>query len=308
MSVSVIVPTYNRAEILRKVLRGYAEQGGDHQLLEVLIVDDGSKDHTSVVVEDFARSFPFPLRYLRQENSGLAAARNHGFRETAGDLILFGDDDIIPSRNLVAEHVASHRRFPEENVGILGYVDWAPELHPTPFMVWSNLYGAQFNFGRFRPGMEIDFWHAYFCNTSVKSSFLRKNELFDETFRRYGWEDIELSYRLYQKGYRVRYSQEAFGYHYKYERFQDTLGRVLELNRSSAVFKSTEAGKCLFEQINRQLNQSNQRNTFARTLLRPFKKLIMPLFPYLFDTHIPFPARVYEYVFYDYVWRNSPAS
>jgi len=307
MSVSVIIPTYNRAEVLRKVLRGYAEQCGDHRLLEVLVVDDGSKDHTPAVVSECGHSFPYSLRYLRQENSGPATARNYGIREAAGDLILFGDDDIIPSRNMVAEHVSWHGRFPAENVAVQGYVDWAPELHPTPFMVWSNLYGAQFNFGRFQPGMEVDFWHAYFCNTSVKSNFLRQNGVFDEKFRNAGWEDIELSYRLYQKGYRVRYSPEAFGYHYKYEKFQDTLRRVLELNRASAVFKTTDAGKCLFEQIDSQARQAKRRETLGRRLLRPLKRPVMPLLRYLIDTRIPLPARVYEYVFYDYVWRNSPA-
>jgi glycosyltransferase involved in cell wall biosynthesis len=307
MSVSVIIPTYNRAEVLRKTLQGYAEQCGDHRLLEVLVVDDGSRDHTSSVVGEWPQSSSVSLRYLPQENRGLAVARNHGIREAAGELILFGDDDIIPSRNMVAEHVAWHCRFPEENVGVLGYVDWAPEIHPTPFMVWANLYGAQFNFGRFQPGMELHFYHAYFCNTSVKASFLRQNGVFDENFRKYGWEDIELSYRLYQKGYRVRYSPEAVGYHYKYEKFQDTLRRILELDRSSTVFKRTDAGKCLFEHISRQTSQMKQRNQLVRRLLRPFKRPIMPLLRYLFDTHIPFPARVYEYVFYDYVGRNSPA-
>jgi glycosyltransferase involved in cell wall biosynthesis len=307
MFVSVIIPTYNRAEVLQKTLEGYAGQCGDHRLIEVLVVDDGSKDNTSLMVEECCKSFPISLRYFRQENRGLAAARNHGIREARGELILFGDDDIIPSHNMVAEHVAWHCRFPEENVGVLGQVDWAPEVHPTPFMVWSNLYGAQFNFGRFQPGMEVEFWHAYFCNTSVKSGFLKRNGMFDETFRKYGWEDIEFSYRLYQNGYRVRYSPKALGYHYKYEKFQDTLRRVLELNRSSAVFKNTDAGKCLFEQINHQTSQAAQRKTLVRRLLRSFKKPVMPLLRYLFDTQIPFPARVYEYVFYDYVWRNSPA-
>jgi len=260
------------------------------------------------VVGECGQLSSVPFRCLRQENRGISAARNHGIREAGGELILFGDDDIIPSRNMVAEHVAWHCRYPEENVGVLGYITWAPELHPTPFMVWSGLYGPQFNFGRFQPGMEVGVWDSYFCNTSVKSSFLRRNGEFNETFSKYGWEDIELSYRLSQKGYRVRYSPEAFGYHYKYESFQDTVRRVVKLNGSLSVFANTDAGKCFVEQMNQQIKQTTQRKTLARKLLKPFKRPVLQLLGHLFNTQIPFPARVYEYVFYDYVWRNLPCS
>jgi len=305
MSVSVILPTYNRAAILRKSLRAYADQCGDHQMLEVLVVDDGSKDCTSTVVEQCQTFFPVSLRYLRQENSGLAAARNHGIRQARGDLILFGDDDIIPSRNMVAEHVAWHRRYPAPYVGVLGHVTWAPEVNPTPFMKWSGLYGAQFSFGLFQPGMELDYCHAYFCNTSVKSTFLRKNGIFDENFREYGWEDLELSYRLYRHGFKMLYSGEALGFHYKFETFDDTLRRALSLNRSLAVFANTDAGRSFLEGKNRQ-SKPRRRTSLAVGLLRPFKRPVVLLFRYLIDTRIPFPARIYEYVFYDYISRHLP--
>lgn len=309
MSISVILPTYNRAETLRKTLRGYAEQIGDHEILEVLVVDDGSIDHTSLVVEESRKTSLHPIRYLRQKNGGLAAARNHGIREARGELILFGDDDIIPSSKMVAEHLAWHRRYPAANIGVLGLVNWAPEVHPTPFMEWSGSYGPQFNFGLFQAGMEVDYWHAYFCNTSVKSDFLKRNGIFNEIFRKYGWEDLELSYRLYQHGYRVLYSPEALGYHYKFETFQDTLRRVLELNRSLTVFANTDAGRCFLEERNRQeAHLKKPKRSAVKELLRPFKGPAMLLFRYLLDTRIPLPARVYEYVFYDFVSRNSPAA
>jgi glycosyltransferase involved in cell wall biosynthesis len=306
MSISVILPTYNRAEILRKTLQGYAEQSCGQQMLEVLVVDDGSKDHTSTVVDECRRFSPTPLRYLRQENRGLAAARNHAIREARGELILFGDDDIIPSRGMVAEHIAWHRKYPESNVGVLGYVTWAPEVHPTPFMVWSGLYGPQFHFGEFKPGKELDFWHAYFCNTSVKSSFLSENGgYFSETFRQYGWEDIELSYRLHQKGYKLLYNPDALGYHYKYEKFDDTLRRIRKSNGSLPVFENTEAGKYFAEISRRQPIQTTKRMTaVVRKLLKPIKEPLIPLFKPLLDTHIPLPGWLYERVLHHYVTLN----
>ena len=64
MSISVIIPTYNRAETLRKTLLAYAEQSGQHGMHEVLVIDDGSKDHTASVVEECNQRFPVPLRYF----------------------------------------------------------------------------------------------------------------------------------------------------------------------------------------------------------------------------------------------------
>src|ERR1700748_3890414 len=131
-TVTVIIPTYNRADILSKTLKGYAAQGGDHRILEVIVIDDGSKDHTRDVVEEAACSQP-NLRYYFQQNAGLAAARNHAIQRAKGDLLLFGDDDIIPSSTLTAEHIRGHLEKPAEEIGILGYVPWSPDRNPSPF-------------------------------------------------------------------------------------------------------------------------------------------------------------------------------
>ena len=164
-------------------------------------MDDGSTDETRTVVEKASGACQW-IRYLRQPNGGLAAARNHGIREAAGDLLLFGDDDIIPSPRLTAEHVKWQDTHPEGNCGVLGYVAWWPEVRPTPFMKWAGLYGPQFNFGFFSQGQELPYEVAYFCNTSVPAACFREGGMFNENFRTYGYEDIELSYRLGRKGYR----------------------------------------------------------------------------------------------------------
>jgi glycosyltransferase involved in cell wall biosynthesis len=299
MSVSVIIPTYNRADILRKTLEAYSAQSGDHQILELLVVDDGSKDHTAKVVEECRRLSRVSVRYLPQENQGLSAARNHGIRESKGELILFGDDDIIPSLEMVAEHISWHTKHPEPNIGVLGYVTWAPEVRPTPFMVWSGNYGPQFNFGFLKTGMEVDVGRAYFCNTTVKASFLRENGIFDETFRQYGWEDLELSYRLQQKGYKLLYNPKAFGYHYKYEKFEDTLRRMRQVQRSESVFRTTEAGKYFAELARRQSEMPDttpRAKAIAKKLLKTFEAPAMPILKRMIDTQIPLPARVYRRV------------
>jgi glycosyltransferase involved in cell wall biosynthesis len=297
MRVSVVIPTYNRASTLRKTLEAYSAQSGDHRILEVLVVDDGSKDDTAAVVKECSRHCDF-IRYLRQENGGLSSARNHAIREARGELILFGDDDIIPASNMVAGHVAWHDKHPEPETGVLGYVAWAQELKPTPFMVWSGLYGPQFNFGFFKRGMQLDFRYAYFCNTSLKLSFLKRNGVFDERFRAYGNEDLELGYRLCQKGYRLLYNPDAVGYHYKYETFEDTVRRINKLYSGWPVFSETEAGQQFLRLVQ---NQSRPSGGKLKKMLKPLKAWAIPLLRPLCDTHFPLPGWLYGMVFYHYV-------
>jgi len=86
-TVSVIVPTYNRATWLPETVNSILEQS--HPPLEVLVIDDGSSDNTAEV----CAAFPSSVRYVRQENAGVSAARNRGMREAKGEWIAFADSD-----------------------------------------------------------------------------------------------------------------------------------------------------------------------------------------------------------------------
>lgn len=85
--VSVIVPTYNRAHLLPGCIASVLTQS--YRPVEIIIVDDGSGDST----ERVARSFPRHVRYIRQENQGVSAARNTGLRAARGDFVAFLDSD-----------------------------------------------------------------------------------------------------------------------------------------------------------------------------------------------------------------------
>jgi GT2 family glycosyltransferase len=290
--LSVILPTYNRAKILTKTLEAYQRQLGQERIVEILVVDDGSTDETRHVASESARSSPTLIRYLGQENKGLAAARNHGIREARGEIVLLGDDDIIPSPNMAAEHLAWHDRHPEPAIAVVGAVPWSPEVRPTPLMKWWGLNGLHFT-------EEEVYWPAgLYCNTSVKVEFVRENGLFDERFRYYGYEDVELSYRLVKKGFRMLYNPNCVGYHYKRVTFSDMCRRgwIMATTPSLKVFESTEAGQQYLA------NDSRRRATWKyRTqsrLAQVLVPLLSPLKP-LLDSPIPLPGMVYA-AFYAY--------
>lgn len=87
MKLSVIIPAYNRADMVRGTIDSILSSGLDD--FEILVVDDGSTDQTADVV----RSLGSPIRYLRQTNQGLAAARNNGFAASHGQYVAFLDSD-----------------------------------------------------------------------------------------------------------------------------------------------------------------------------------------------------------------------
>jgi glycosyltransferase involved in cell wall biosynthesis len=110
-SVSVIIPTYNRAGYLARAIESALAQ--TVQPLEVLVVDDGSTDDTPAVIQGFDAA---SLRMVRQEHSGAPVARNLGISEARGDFILWldSDDELLPE--CLEIHAANLARRPDLDV------------------------------------------------------------------------------------------------------------------------------------------------------------------------------------------------
>lgn len=85
--VSVVIPTYNSAQYVVEAVESVLAQ--TYQDFEILVIDDGSTDETEQVM----RSYPAPVRYIRQQNGGVARARNRGIQESRGRYVAFLDAD-----------------------------------------------------------------------------------------------------------------------------------------------------------------------------------------------------------------------
>lgn len=88
-TVSVVIPTYNRASFLKHSIGSVLEQ--THAIQEIIVVDDGSTDNSKDIVESLARHKP--IKYIYQENKGISSARNAGIVASSGDYIAFLDSD-----------------------------------------------------------------------------------------------------------------------------------------------------------------------------------------------------------------------
>src|SRR3954471_13482790 len=102
VKVTVAIPTYNRADFLRQTLAGITAQQFPREHFEVLVIDNNSRDHTRNVVEEFAQSRPAP-RYIHETRQGLDYARNRAIAEARGEIIIFGDDDILVQPDWIAQ-------------------------------------------------------------------------------------------------------------------------------------------------------------------------------------------------------------
>lgn len=99
MLITVFTPTYNRAHLLPRLYESLESQFCKD--FEWIIVDDGSKDNTREVVEEFIARASFPIRYFYQHNGGKHRAINYGVREAAGELFFIVDsDDSLPAKSI----------------------------------------------------------------------------------------------------------------------------------------------------------------------------------------------------------------
>lgn len=211
--LSVVIPTYNKPEILKMALESLVSQTFPEKWFEVIVVDDGSSAKVQHQIKSFLSKLNLNISFLVQVHKGPAAARNKGVKKVKGKIVLIINDDTIAAPDLLKRHYEFHRKNSKENFGLLGYVTWHPDLEITPFMYWLEHGGPYFSFHQIR-GKEAGWQRFWTCNISLKKNFLLKNGLFDEKFPFAAWEDFELGYRLGQAGLRLFYDRKTCGYHY----------------------------------------------------------------------------------------------
>ncbi len=163
VELSVLIATYNRRDVLRRCLDSLTAQTEDPARFEVIVADDGSDDGTAALAEGFEA--PFALRVLQLDRGGQAAAQNAAIEAAAGTACLLLDDDVIASPELVAAHLAAHRRDPRTiGVGALtqqpiadddwfaqavsqGWAEHYEDLAGRPAR-WTDCFGANVSLPR----------------------------------------------------------------------------------------------------------------------------------------------------------------
>ncbi len=202
--LSVIVPTYGRPETIRALLERLGEQTLAATRFEVIVVDDG----TPTPIELDSARHAFSLTLLRQANGGPGAARNLALREVRAPLTLILNDDAVPALNLLEKHLAAHRTC-APRTAILGPFDFTARALRSPFVQVLQASNLLFDFPSLQHGRRLDWQHFWTCNLSLPTAALREVGGFDaEVFREPIVEDVELGYRLSQRGWKVEFRSD----------------------------------------------------------------------------------------------------
>ena len=205
--ISALLTTYNRADLLPRVLEGLAKQSLDPTRFEIIAIDDGSTDETQRVLDAWRDRLP--LRVMRQNQAGLAAAKNLGIFAARAPLLVFLDDDDVAEPDLLVSHLAAHIANPDPAVAVLGRTTLAPDIAQIPVMRHVTEVGCQlFSYGWMQPGQLLDHTAFWGGRSSCKRGLLVRHGVFHPAFR-FGCEDIELGWRLSAQGLRVVYEPRA---------------------------------------------------------------------------------------------------
>ncbi|MCA9930924.1 MAG: glycosyltransferase family 2 protein [Anaerolineales bacterium] len=259
--MSVILPTYNRLTRLKMVLDGLEKQTYPQAGFEVIVVSDGSSDGT----DEFLHQYKSRLRLTAvfQPNQGVAATRNHGLQKATGDLVLFIDDDVIPAPQLIAEHVSRHEQYGRFAV-VMGPMLTPDDFQMKPWVQWEQaMLMKQYDDmaqGRWQPTAR----QFYTGNTSLAREHLLAVGGFDANFRRA--EDVELAYRLADRGLRFFFNADAVGYHYAERSFASWLAIPYVYGRNDVIFTRDKGQSWLLPTIAYEFRHT--RNALIKKMTR----------------------------------------
>lgn len=197
LSVSVVVPSYQGGSRLPALMECLASQR-TARAWEVVVVLDGSSDSSAQVLAKWQDRVP--LRVIaRAENRGRSATLNEGFAQARNDVLVRCDDDLLPGPDYVELFGSLIEDDP--GTGVIGlYRNEYPENR------YARAYGRPVD-ARYRaeayaaPARRR--WMFWAGNCGVHRSAWEAVGPYDETFREYGWEDVDWGYRLMRAGYGI---------------------------------------------------------------------------------------------------------
>jgi len=230
MYFSVVIPTYNRLDMLLRVLDALQAQI-DAPPFEVIVINDGSTDDTERVIAQRT-----DIIFRTQPNGGPGRARNHGVSLASGKFVVFIGDDTVPEPRFLAEHARVHAASNDDAlVACVGYTGWPRGERVTAFMDYINDYGLQFGYKLIEHDKIVPFNFFYTSNLSLDRQLLVEHP-FDTTFPSAAWEDIELAYRLDHHGLKIHYNAHAVTRHYHPMNIDSFARRQYTVGKSGAIF------------------------------------------------------------------------
>jgi GT2 family glycosyltransferase len=251
LHITVVIPVCDRVELLILSLRALERQRVKR--FEVIVVDNGSTPPIDRFALDQTTSYPLQVLSLPDRHAR-ASARNLGIEVAQGDLVLFLDADILAPPDLLYHHIRAHRRYGKkcvvvgrrlhlshENISLLAPITY-PDMED--FAVLERV-AVDDHRDTYLRSIDWDLdksdgpWRAAFtCNLSMSRDLVHSCGAFDVEFDgAYGYEDVDLAYRLYTGGARFILQREAYAFHIDHQplsgmEYENEKLRNLELFRT----------------------------------------------------------------------------
>ena len=230
VSVSIVIPTWNGRRLLEQFLPSITAAASQysrqpHRASEILIVDDGSTDDTAEWIASQAANSTVPIRLVRHEdNLGFGAAANRGLRDAAFPLVWLLNNDVEVDDEAMASLAAP---FEEGDATLFAVHSRMIDLTTDREVGTGKMGGFGRGFLRVHrsyvpgPGARGPFWSMFATGGSAMFDRARFLELggFDPLFAPFYFEDVELSYRAWKRGFTVRYQPQSLVRH----RFSSTI-------------------------------------------------------------------------------------
>lgn len=214
--VSIIIPTLNRASYLKNALISTLNQSFPKDEYEIIVIDNGSTDNTKQVIEDLNQAHNNRIRYFYDARPGLHIGRHLGAKHAYGEILLYGDDDIIASPEWVKEVYACYSK---KEVGAAGGKiipkfesdppEWLRHFH-SGYLSLLDL-GDEY--------LEINTNQIYGCNLSIRKDVLFELGGFNpdgmppDLIKYRGDGETALMTRVVEGGYKTVYNPKACVYH-----------------------------------------------------------------------------------------------
>ncbi|MDP1821504.1 MAG: glycosyltransferase [Acidimicrobiales bacterium] len=193
MEITVVAPTFRRADRLRRLVAALEAQDHPTDRFEVVIVDDASPDDTAAVLAELIATSSLSLRGFRlHRNGGPAAARNAGWRTARADVVAFVDDDCLPDPGWVGAFARAFAR--NDRLGVAQGLTRAEAGPRGPWTVAREI------------GDETPWFEG--CNIAYRLVALEATGGFDEAIRWYG-EDTSAGWKVVEAGWERDFVPQA---------------------------------------------------------------------------------------------------
>ena len=205
LKFSIIIPVYNRPKEIDELLESLTKQDFTNSF-EILIIEDGSKESSDIIVQKYKSQLD--LKYFYKENSGAGASRNFGIKKATGNYFIILDSDVIVPKVYLSEvNNALEANYtdafggPDAAHSSFTSLQKAINYSMTSVLTTGGIRGKKQAVGKFQPrSFNLGLSEKAFEQTAGFSKM--KNG-----------EDIDLTFRLWEKGFETQLIEKAFVYH-----------------------------------------------------------------------------------------------